>query len=62
MKTVTIHSNEDQAQRARFQVTFNGQTSTVYAADENEAWAIFCDSTKQWPGPKAPGRIVKRLK
>jgi hypothetical protein len=28
------------------------ETGTVIAADENEAWAKFCDAIKQWPSPK----------
>lgn len=33
-----------------FSLTFNGEKqSPITAADDNEAWAIFCDSRKNWP-------------
>ena len=45
----------------RFRVSLNGESMEVQARDEREAWALFCDSRRSWPGPKSPGRKVEAL-
>jgi len=34
---------------------------TVSAKNENEAWAIFCDTIKAWPSPNACDRKIRKL-
>ena len=44
--------------KAAFDVIHNGTTKRVVAANEREAWALFCDGMKSWPSPKS-GTVVK---
>ena len=46
---------------SRYRVTLGEVSSVVVARDPNEAWAMFCDGRKSWPGPKASGRVVEAL-
>ena len=36
-------------------------TERVTAQNENEAWAIFCDTIKSWPSPHSCNRVIKKL-
>lgn len=38
-----------------FNVSWKGspEPRRVTAADENEAWALYCDGNKVWPSPKS---------
>lgn len=44
-----------------FRVSLGEQSAEIEARDENEAWAVFCDQQKSWPGPKVAGRKVERI-
>lgn len=39
----------------RFLVTYGEDSREVVARDAVEAWAVFCDSIRSWPGAHPPG-------
>lgn len=46
----------------RFKVTLGDKSGEYEAANEKEAWALFCDAHKHWPSPKTAGREIVELK
>ena len=40
-----------------FSVAYGDHRMTIPARDESEAWAIFCDTIKCWPGGKVTRSI-----
>lgn len=46
----------------RFKVTLGDKSDVIDAANELEAWALFCDKHKHWPNPSKSGRTVELVK
>lgn len=45
----------------RFKVEYAGEVIFQDAINENEAWAIWCDSRKVYPSPNSGGRVITEI-